>query len=94
VGALVPVIEASGLAHPAIARQGPFDLIVANILAGPLLALAPAMGRAARRGATIILSGLLVHQAPRIAAAYAAAGMPLVRRIERKNWATLVLEKR
>ena len=79
---------------PVIARNGPYDLIAANILAGPLVAIAPVMGRAAARGATIILSGILRHQAPRVITAYAQQRMVLRQKLERGDWATLMLEKR
>ncbi|RYE07935.1 MAG: 50S ribosomal protein L11 methyltransferase [Hyphomicrobiales bacterium] len=93
VGHLINAVTAPGLDHLSIARSAPYDLIVANILAAPLVAIAPAMGRAAERGATIILSGLLVTQAPRVAGAYARQGMILRQRLERGDWATLILEK-
>ncbi len=93
VGRLVSAVTAPGLDHQSIARGAPYDLIVANILAAPLIAIAPAMGRAAARGATVILSGLLVNQAQRVAGAYARQGMILRHRLERGNWATLMLEK-
>jgi ribosomal protein L11 methyltransferase len=94
VGQLVRAVTAPGFAHPAIVEGGPYDLIVANILAGPLVQIAPAVGRAAARHATVILSGLLIGQAPRIVTAYAGQGMVLRRRLERGDWATLILEKR
>jgi len=93
VGRLVAAVTAPGLDHALIQKSGPYDLIVANILSGPLAALAPAMGRAAVRGATIILSGILLGQAPGVASAYARQGMVLRQRLERGNWATLILEK-
>ena len=93
VGRFVIAIEATGLEHRQIAAGAPYDLIVANILAGPLVALAPAMRKAAEPGATVILSGILVHQAPRVVSAYARAGIVLRSKIIRKEWATLVLER-
>ena len=93
-GPLIRAVTAPGLQHPVIAQGGPYDLIVANILAGPLVAIAPAIGQAAARGATIILSGLLRTQAARIVTAYAQQGIVLVRKLERGDWATLVLERR
>ena len=94
VGTRIIAVEAAGLGHRVIARNAPYDLIVANILAGPLQALAPAMGRAADRHATIILSGILSTQAARVVAAYARAGMVLRQKLARKEWTTLILEKR
>ena len=94
VGRQVVAVEAAGLDHRLIAQQAPYDLIVANILAGPLQRLAPAVGRAAARGATIILSGILNEQAARVTAAYQRQSMVLRQRITKKEWTTLVLEKR
>ena len=93
VGPLVHVVEAKGLDHRTIAANLPYDLIVANILAGPLQALAPAIGRTAQRGATIILSGILNEQAQRVAVAYQRQAMLLRQRIVKKEWTTLILER-
>lgn len=94
VGRYIIAIEATGLEHRQIAQSAPYDLIVANILAAPLVALAPALSRAAGRGATIILSGLLAHQAPRVVTAYQQQSVVLRQKLLRKDWATLILEKR
>ena len=93
VGRFVIAIEATGLEHRQIAAGAPYDLIAANILAGPLVALAPAMRKAAGKGATIILSGILNHQAPRVVSAYARKSMVLRNKIIKKEWSTLVLER-
>jgi ribosomal protein L11 methyltransferase len=71
-----------------------FDLIVANILARPLIAMAPALARALAPGGEAVLSGLLVHQENQIVAAYRAQGLALVRRDRIDNWSTLVLRRR
>jgi ribosomal protein L11 methyltransferase len=92
-GPLIRAITAPGLQHPSIAQGAPYDLIVANILAAPLVAIAPSIGHAAARGATIILSGLLRTQAARIVTAYAQQGIVLVRKLERGDWATLILAR-
>jgi len=92
VGKLIVAVEATGLTHPTISQNGPYDLIVANILAGPLMALAPAVGKAAEKGATIILSGILQHQARGVINAYARQGMTLTQKLQRKDWTTLMLE--
>ena len=94
VGKLVTALQAIGLEHRKIMAGAPYDLIVANILAGPLTALAPAMGRVAGRGAAIILSGILEHQAARVVSAYARQSMVLRQKLIRNGWATLILEKR
>ncbi|MDB5623860.1 MAG: ribosomal protein methyltransferase [Devosia sp.] len=94
VSRFVLPIEATGLNHPTIALGAPYDLIVANILAGPLMALAPAMGRVAEPGASIILSGILEHQARGVIIAYARQGMILTQKLQRKDWTTLMLQNR
>jgi ribosomal protein L11 methyltransferase len=93
VGRNVITVTAEGLDHPLIGKSGPYDLIVANILAGPLIAMAHGIGRSAGRGATVILSGLLMKQAQSVTAAYQRQGMVLRQRLERGDWATLILEK-
>ncbi|QDZ10882.1 50S ribosomal protein L11 methyltransferase [Devosia ginsengisoli] len=92
VGKLIVALEATGVNHSTIIRNAPYDLIVANILAGPLAALAPAIGRIAGRGATVILSGILEHQARGVINAYARQGMVLNQKLQRKDWTTLILE--
>jgi ribosomal protein L11 methyltransferase len=94
VGAFIVPVEAAGLQSRAIRDSGPYDLIVANILAGPLVHLAPAIGRAAESGAAVVLSGILNTQAARVIAAYGAAGLVLERKLVRGEWTTLLLEKR
>ena len=93
VGRYVISIEATGLDHRQITTSAPYDLIVANILAGPLTALAPAMRKIAEPGCVVILSGILIHQAPRVIAAYSRMGIVLKQKITKKEWATLVLER-
>jgi ribosomal protein L11 methyltransferase len=93
VANLIHAVTAPGLDHITIARGAPYDLIVANILAGPLAALAPNIGRAAAPGATIILSGLLATQSAWVANAYRQQRIVLRQRIVRGDWATLILEK-
>ncbi|MET3924772.1 50S ribosomal protein L11 methyltransferase [Devosia sp. 2618] len=90
----IGALEATGLDHPDIVARGPYDLLVANILAGPLTELAPGMANIAQPGATIILSGILNTQADGVIGAYQAAGLTLVDHLKRKDWTTLVLEKR
>lgn len=94
VGNYVIALEATGLDHRQIATGAPYDMVVANILAGPLVALAPGMRKITERGATVILSGILNTQANRVISAYALQGIVLKHRIEKKEWTTLVLEKR
>ena len=76
-GALALAI-ADGMDHPALGARAPFDLLIANILAGPLIDLAPGFVTACAPGATILLSGLLDTQAEAVSAAYIALGCDLV----------------
>lgn len=93
VGRYIIAIEATGLEHRQITTAAPYDMIVANILAGPLTALATAMRKIAEPGCVVILSGILIHQAPRVVAAYARAGIVLKHKITKKEWVTLVMER-
>jgi ribosomal protein L11 methyltransferase len=93
VAALVRTVVADGLGNRVIQRQAPYDLIVANILAGPLVALAPAIRRSLAPGGMAIVSGLLTTQARRVAAIYRGQGMRRVGAIVLGEWATLVLRR-
>lgn len=84
-------ITTGSLDGRAIAEHTPYDLIVANILAGPLVALAPAIGRHA--AGTVILSGLLPEQRARIVASYRSVGLCLSRWSTRDGWLTMVLSR-
>lgn len=90
IGAL-QLLVAGGLESPLLAARAPFDLIVANILAGPLVDLAPDFAAAAAHGATLVLAGLLDSQADAVIAAYAAQGMRSVSRCA-GEWCVLVME--
>lgn len=59
----VELAATAGLDHPRLHARAPYDLIIANILAGPLIELAPAVGAALEAGGRLILAGLLNHQA-------------------------------
>ncbi|WP_373355798.1 50S ribosomal protein L11 methyltransferase [Pseudoroseicyclus sp. CXY001] len=87
----VALAEAAGFDAPALAEAAPYDLIIANILAAPLIALAPAMAAHAAPGARVILSGLLTEQQEDVAAHYRAVGINLVRAEAIGDWATLIL---
>ncbi len=89
----VECFEAEGLNHPRIAAAGPFDLIFANILKGPLLDLAPALIAALAPGGRAILSGILNSQADEIIDAYCALGNDLEDRREIGEWTTTILRK-
>lgn len=84
-------LQAERPSRASVARHGPFDLIAANILARPLIGLSRDIALALRPNGTVVLSGLLDHQAPAVLAWFRLQGLVLVRRFEIKGWATLVL---
>jgi ribosomal protein L11 methyltransferase len=93
-GALVEVIRADGFTARPLRAMAPFDLILANILLGPLKRMATPMARVAAANGHIILSGLLAAQASAALAAYRAQGLVLQHRIHLDGWVTLVLRQR
>ena len=92
-GARAEFVHASGLGHQRVRSAAPYDLVFANILAPPLVALAQDIRGALQPGGVAILSGLLRTQERRVLAAYRSRGFRLLRRIHRDAWATLVLER-
>ena len=82
---------AHGMNSPMLAARSPFDLIIANILAGPLIELAPDFAKALAPGGTVILAGLLDTQADAVADAYEALGLTLEER-GTGEWPVLVLQ--
>ena len=82
---------ADGMDHAVIAARAPFDLLIANILAGPLIDLAPAFAANVAPGASVVLAGLLDMQADPVITAYEARGMKVVER-GAGEWCVLVLE--
>lgn len=90
----VSLLAADGMDHPRLARHGPYDLVIANILAGPLIDLAVPVAQATAAGGTAILSGLLDRQAPGVAREWRRAGFRLAERLVIGDWATLRLVRR
>lgn len=88
------LLVAEGMDHVRLQARAPFDLVIANILAGPLIDLAPSVARAIAPGGRLILAGLLDHQAGAVASAYRRQGMMLTGRVDRGEWPTLVMRKR
>jgi ribosomal protein L11 methyltransferase len=78
------------MASPLLAARAPFDLIVANILAGPLIELAPGFAQALAPGGAVILAGVLESQAAHVTDAYEEQGMTPVSRGS-GEWPVLVL---
>lgn len=97
VGDLCRFAVASGLQAPELAARAPYDLIVANILAGPLVDLSESFAAAVRPGGRVLLSGLLVEQAALVLSAYARDGFSFERRLDLETggawWRTLMLRK-
>jgi ribosomal protein L11 methyltransferase len=93
VGNLIETICATGFNSPRFAAQGPFGLVLANILAGPLQKLAPVMAAHLAPSACVILSGLLPHQANSVVAAYRASGVKLIRRLQLDGWTSLLMQR-
>ena len=85
---------APGMAHPLLHRRAPYDLIIANILAGPLIEMAEQISDRLAEGGTLVLAGLLDGQAARVAQAYRRQGLRLAGRIDRGDWPALRMVKR
>ncbi|MCX2721895.1 50S ribosomal protein L11 methyltransferase [Roseibium salinum] len=90
-GHLVRVFTANGMDDRRFRLYGPFDLIIANILARPLMKMAKSIGARAAQTATLVLSGLRIEDGPRILFAYGCQGFVLDRRREKDGWLTLTL---
>ena len=92
-GPLVRTAVADGFVNPALAARAPYDLILANILAGPLTLLAPQICAALAPGGTLVLSGLLRWQENLVASFYRPHGLVLKARRRDGPWSALVLER-
>lgn len=93
VAGLVEAHTAPGFHHSVFAREKPFDLIVANILARPLMALAPAMAQHLTSGGSLVLSGILERQRRAVVAAYGGQGFRHVRTQAREGWVTIHMKR-
>ncbi|MGB0630282.1 MAG: 50S ribosomal protein L11 methyltransferase [Alphaproteobacteria bacterium] len=91
VGDLICFHRAEGLDLPALQAGAPYDLVVANIVANPLIGLSADIAGALAEDGRVVLSGILLDQAEDVAAAYVANGLTLIERIEIGDWATLTL---
>ena len=92
-GALTMMV-ADGMDHPLLQVRGPYDLIIANILAGPLIGLAPDFARHLVPGGHLVLAGLLETQEAAVRRAARRAGMRLAARLVQGDWSILWLRKR
>lgn len=89
----VRCLEAAGFDHPELQANAPYDLIFANILKGPLMALAPEIAANLRPGGQAILSGLLNEQAEDVISVYSQNGFNVARQDQIGEWTTLILSK-
>ncbi len=87
------VIESEGFANPTVTSYAPYDIVLANILAKPVRALAPHFAATMRVGGIAILSGLLSRHHEEVAAAYNAAGFIAVNTYTIEDWMTLIYKK-
>ena len=89
VSGQITLVVAAGVAHAA-----PFDLLIANILVGPLIQLAPTLARSVKAGGTLVLSGILISQAAEVIATYRSHGFTLLRHDRLAGWSILTLRQR
>ncbi len=89
----IKAVVASGVGRQAIRISGPFDLVMANILPGPLLAMAPDIAGIMHPGGHLILSGILDGQAREVFGRCRAQGFRLVRKISLEGWTSLYLRR-
>src|SRR5437764_606263 len=87
-GGRIAALRVNGLSAPQFKTNGPFDLVLANILANPLRNMATPMSRHLASSALVILSGLLPHQAQSVVASYCARGLILERHIQVEGWSS------
>jgi ribosomal protein L11 methyltransferase len=93
VASFVRPVRAEGVAHQVLQAGGPYDLVLANILARPLRDLALEIAKVVAPDAEIILSGFIGRDVPGVAAAYRIQGTALARRIDIDGWATLLMRR-
>lgn len=90
----VTMVVAPGTDHPLIEARAPYDLLIANILSGPLIELAPDFAEHTAPRANVLLAGLLETQEAAVRRAYRRAGFRLARRLVKGDWSILWLRKR
>ncbi|WP_372732789.1 50S ribosomal protein L11 methyltransferase [Novosphingobium sp.] len=93
-GGKLAMVIAEGMDHPLLDAAGPYDLLIANILAGPLVELAPDFAGSVEAGGSVLLAGLLEKQEATVRAAYRRAGFRLAARMVRGDWSILWLRRR
>ncbi len=89
----IRTVTAPGFHSTAFSENGPFDLIIANILARPLIKMAPQLVANLAPGGSVVLSGILASQRWKVLAAYNGARLRHVRTIWRNGWVTIHLDR-
>lgn len=90
----VALVVADGINDGAVKADAPYDLVIANILAGPLIEMAPDIESVLARRGTLVLSGLLVSQIDDVLAPYLSLGLSHTATAENGEWAALKLDKK
>jgi ribosomal protein L11 methyltransferase len=93
-GAYVRPVTAVGLQNASYVDGGPYDVLLANILAKPLRLLAPSLARASAHDGVLILSGLLQKDVAGVLSAYRAQGFALAERVDLDGWVALLLKRK
>jgi ribosomal protein L11 methyltransferase len=92
-GSCLTCAAGDGFATPLVGKKAPFDLIIANILAGPLIEMAADLAAVSDQRGYVILSGMLQEQAAEVLAAYESLGFTCLKRYDNGEWTTLKLQK-
>ncbi|WP_394647707.1 50S ribosomal protein L11 methyltransferase [uncultured Sphingomonas sp.] len=87
----IALIVADGALSAAIAANAPYDLLIANILAGPLISMAPEVAAIAAPHAAIVLAGLLETQRTEVERAFTTCGCTVEAVDRRGDWSILRL---
>ena len=93
VGKQIRCAVSDGYKSESVQQFGECDVIIANILARPLVRFAPSLARMLKPGGHCVLSGLLVDQETMVFSAHRLQGLKLVKRFRYEGWSTLVLQK-
>ncbi|WP_375606978.1 MULTISPECIES: 50S ribosomal protein L11 methyltransferase [unclassified Bartonella] len=88
----ITAVTATSFTHEHITTRAPFDLIVANILANPLIELAQEMVKALKKGGSLILSGILEEQHAYVLDTYIKQGLKHIETYHRQGWVTIHLK--
>ncbi len=89
----IEVRRGVGVRNPHVRRQRPFDLILANLFAEPLMAMARDLAHSLAPGGRLVLAGLLARQAESVLTAFRRAGLRPLHRVDLGVWPTLVLRR-